>query len=844
MKLHKIKKTAAIGIAAAMTFTCIPVTGIMADNSSAVVFEITIPDSATSTTVNSAMTEAAIRQAVENYDIINFEEGSYDGIVIGTVAGTKYLVMNGNVVFNGGSINKACISYAADTSLNILGGSLTISGYRDGIDATAKDGSVELNIGENTQLHLDENIATEQNHGNGIWVADRTVFTINTETGATFTADDNATCGINIIGAGKTAGQDNMILTCNFSNCAYVSLIRNKAGSEIHGGMEVGAGEIINFTSCEEVHLDGNRIDAICCSSGAVNQELKVTDCDNITFNNNGSWGTNGGNATITDSVMDISGNSSQPWSAVRQTASNFYCFTLTVNNSIITANGANANCGVWVSQTATINNSSITANANGMNANGYYNTREGYETYYRANFPYYSGNGIVFSGTAAINESSLTANNNGGAGIVFRNSMNDSNVSTVTDSDLMADNNGTSTIRDSYISSMNSNNSSMAMYKAGVAVLSGLVDISGGAMELTGNSMEGIGYYHDNAFAQQICAVSIDGNFIGTINSDNEIEDNEIRGNAQYKRTYVTGGSLDALKTNMTGFAAYDFNKTAAEDEIYTAPVNRNNTMLSLFVLNRADNLVASELINEFTVYDDNGESYEYSFSYDGDGNAYIWTPVSVVNYDATEGELVMTGSTVQTADNGLINGDDGTAVMNELTGEYVDAADYTVEGGSLALTQKVMPSAARTSYTFGGWYYVAPENVEAADTAAAAGDYDTLYSLFAGQFTNTTDIQSLGYESNEYVTVYARWNAPEVEGDEEETTTVPSRPGEVEADEDEIPTTPTTPTTQAKPGEVEADVDAADTTGSKIILYTGLIAAIAVPAVLALRKKEDKEA
>ena len=72
-----------------------------------------------------------------------------------------------------------------------------------------------------------------------------------------------------------------------------------------------------------------------------------------------------------------------------------------------------------------------------------------------------------------------------------------------------------------------------------------------------------------------------------------------------------------------------------------------------------------------------------------------------------------------------------------------------------------------------FGGWYYVTEENVQAAEAAAAAGAWETLYKLFAGKFSGNSAVA----EEDSQITVYAKWNepAPTPSGDPWEPTPTP---------------------------------------------------------------------
>ena len=69
------------------------------------------------------------------------------------------------------------------------------------------------------------------------------------------------------------------------------------------------------------------------------------------------------------------------------------------------------------------------------------------------------------------------------------------------------------------------------------------------------------------------------------------------------------------------------------------------------------------------FTAYDPNSADCLYEYRYDADGKAYVWTPVSIVHYDATEGTLsAMDDSSAQASFVSLSNSrGDGTKLLNE---------------------------------------------------------------------------------------------------------------------------------------------------------------------------------
>ena len=232
--------------------------------------------------------------------------------------------------------------------------------------------------------------------------------------------------------------------------------------------------------------------------------------------------------------------------------------------------------------------------------------------------------------------------------------------------------------------------------------------------------------------------------------------------------RTYVISGSLQGNLFDMTNGANYVLNGVALVGEEYAAPVNTDGTKLIRFDLNQEINVeVNSDGTNTFTYYDPyTGKEYIYQFRYNELGedlilsesnNAYIWTPASIVHYDATEGLLDYTGSTAGE----IVNGSSVTDQSNNGNADrYTN--DITVFGNSLNLAEKVMPNAYREGYKFLGWYIPTYENMELAKEYALAGNFDALYELLVIPFTSSTKVLSDLNDPTtglQEITLYAKW-------------------------------------------------------------------------------------
>ena len=225
--------------------------------------------------------------------------------------------------------------------------------------------------------------------------------------------------------------------------------------------------------------------------------------------------------------------------------------------------------------------------------------------------------------------------------------------------------------------------------------------------------------------------------------------------------RTYVENGSLNAYRLAMSGAGEFESLNPSLKSQIktrsiqiegtvYAAPVNYFGTKLTMFKLTGE---------GDFDVYDPNeDDSYTYAYVSDNKGNSYVWAPVAVVHYDATEGAMAVNeGDTVQAGDS-FVNRDDGTQIGCAATSteKGYEASDYTISGQSLSMLGGQLPTAERENYTFAGWYTTASENVEAAERFAENGNYEELYKLLTVKFDENTVIE----EADSEITVYAKWS------------------------------------------------------------------------------------
>lgn len=288
-------------------------------------------------------------------------------------------------------------------------------------------------------------------------------------------------------------------------------------------------------------------------------------------------------------------------------------------------------------------------------------------------------------------------------------------------------------------------------------------------------DSVSGISFYNTSAgnvrvyvTGETVAAISANDEFNTTAG---ELFDDFNASKQNTGRTIVIGGSLQASFENMTVSEklkllkdsvlnpVISFENGEKEDTQYLAPVNSDGTALTRFDLNSEINKeVGGEGSHTFVYYDPNtSKEYVYTFRYnvvsedlvEGEsGNAYVWTPVSEITYDATEGVVVTDGS---------------TALIDDTNSRY--ARDITIFGNSLDLAERVMPSAVRQGYKFLGWFIAVngvEVDLEKAYDLANNGDFNELYALLNYKFEQNSKVLAVVDDAKsgiERITVFAKW-------------------------------------------------------------------------------------
>ena len=377
----------------------------------------------------------------------------------------------------------------------------------------------------------------------------------------------------------------------------------------------------------------------------------------------------------------------------------------------------------------------------------------------------------MQMGGLEMTNGSVIEANNNpyGGVWIEYESEISDSKV--------IANNNGVLC--------------SSSKYMSGIYLAKGNLSITNSVLELKDNpsaitiaspTKNAVKQYENNVIAVQ------SGEYDIAAETGNQFADKtrNPRSDKYFGRDYVLGGSFQATTANMRygdnlkGMPFAELNPMIGSEELgsgenYAAPINTSHTALTRFDLHQSANKEAASDVNDFVYYDPNtGDKYAYSFRYNTaaedlngtGGNAYVWAPVSVLHYDATEGKINAFGTAVQ-GNMALVNArGDGSAVGNtgnpeETSDRY--AADYTIFGNSMNLTEGELPVAVRDGYKFAGWYVADDEG--AAVDYARSGNWAELNKLLNIRFTADSkvseDINDVS-KGQEEKTIYAKWVLP----------------------------------------------------------------------------------
>ena len=445
-----------------------------------------------------------------------------------------------------------------------------------------------------------------------------------------------------------------------------------------------------------------------------------------ISFSNNSSNGMTGhasSEITLTDSKLTVSNNGG-----------------LGINNSRII-----------------LNSSTLTGNDNG--SHGISNIAlDATDSIIETNNNGYTGLNIskynYEKDSTNIVNSTINANGNNTSGIRF---YVDGGITNITNSTLIANGNGSG------------NGDAGVLLKGDVYVINSTV---------ISNSKNGYSLY-DNSTSEAIFHVLENTVAVGNGNETNhDIYDDYNSGKGNSGNTVVTGGSLQVdIEDTMGSESLFNRyygeinpvmpNSQGTKEEVqFTGPVNSDYTALTQFILHQNINKeVGGEGSHTFIYYDPNtGRVYNYTFRYNAlgedldptvSGNAYVWTPVSIINYDATEGLINNLGTA------GKVSlGYGYTDLLTGLNTRF--ASDITIFCNSLNLAEKVMPTATKENYVFLGWYIPEYENADIAAELAARGEFDALYELLVIPFTESTKVLSDFSDLSsglEEITIYAKW-------------------------------------------------------------------------------------
>lgn len=285
--------------------------------------------------------------------------------------------------------------------------------------------------------------------------------------------------------------------------------------------------------------------------------------------------------------------------------------------------------------------------------------------------------------------------------------------------------------------------------------------------------------------------------------------------------KKYNNGEGINAI---VTGAPNGNLKPGDKNDTQYTGPVNSKGTLLFCFDLSRDKDKGTALTYNPedntytFTYTDPNTrERVEYTFRYntaeedleDKGNKAYVWTPVTIINYDPlNNGPFDSLGTATDNGDNTAtdvtIFGTTINLAENDMPSyeSKVDTQVTTTTGADGSVTT----TTTTTTSTYGWWVHVDEEGklkvITPPDDNASQEEWDEFYSLLNYQVNEETDLLALcgnDTELAESITVYGMWT----------TTTeqhVETTPGEPEIpDYPEIPEYPELP--DYDPPEVDID-------------------------------------
>ena len=664
----------------------------------------------------------------QGHQTINLLSGEYNRLMITVLSEENILNSDHATIYGDVStvFNQSPAIYVPYGSINISG-NLTIDEHDYGIilgytNATSTNTSA-IKLTTNSTLNI-LNCKTV----NGISSYDGGVVAAGTDYFSYVDTQGDGTRGSGITSKGQGT------VTLNFETNSSMN-VTNCSGS---GMFFINSSVKLELNEAT-IHLDSNT-QGICMNTDFASDFTANLYNSNLTCDNNKSNGITGQNRPYLFNLSDQSTLSASYNSGIGS-------FYIIVDNSTVTVNNNKSHGATNISMTA-ISSPNLSFSNNAYIGLNITKLNDGEQT-------------------TRIESSTINANNNGGPGIRF---YKDGSGTTIQDSIIYANGNGHG--EDIYGYPVNKRDSG---YFAGI-VGKDNVDIKNSVI-ISDNSATAYSLYDTSSSS---AALYVDGTDIIALNgtsSDTNIDifDDYNSSNQHTGRTIVAGGSLQAEFSKTHGADKYNSwnlkipsNSGSKDTAQYSAPVNNSSTALVRFDLHQSINREMSSEINTFTYYDPNTQDKtEYTFRYNKtgedldssvSGNAYVWAPVSILHYDATEGQIDETS--MGTAGELQMASSNTKAILTDK--RYVD--DITIYGNSLNLAEKTMPTAKRNGYVFVGWYVADDE--EKAEKLAGENNFTELYKLLNTPFTQSskisTDLNDVS-KAQEEKTIYAKWKTPD---------------------------------------------------------------------------------
>ena len=632
-----------------------------------------------------------------------------------------------------------------ETGSVTLSGNLTLTDHNHGVRLGYHNAGTgvtsALTLSSNATLTITNSVKTDSNnyYGNGYDDSDSSTYSSPVSQNQGHGTSGSA---ITVFGYGKTS----MTLE---SNAKYIAQNNERAAifaitvSNFTYQMNPGSytqmdhnsqGFCMNtdYAGSVNINVDNATLDITNNSSNGITGQdspylLDIKNNSTVNVNNNGAFGINNFYIKVNDSNFNVTGNKSHGASNVSFDAT---------NSTIDTSNNA------YVGLNITKHN-------------------------------------VGKSSTDIIN-STIISNNNGGSGVRF---FVEKGITNITNSNITTNQDGYG--ESGYGFEVKPGDSG---YWAGV-VIKGTLKAKDSTMMSDGVS----GYsLYDTSSGKAVFYVLENSVVAGNGEESKDIFDDYNSGKQNTGNTVVEGGSLQVDSDNVSTSDSLNdkyhqeqnpmmpSNQGPKNETQFAGPVNSDHTALTQFILHQNINKeVGGAGSHTFTYYDPNtGTRHDYTFRYNKlgedldstvSGNAYVWAPVSIIRYDATEGFITNLGTAGK-----VTFGSGYTDLVTGLNTRF--ASDVTIFGNSMNLTEKVLSIASREGYLFLGWYIA--DDQELAAKFAEEGNFEELYKLLNTEFDGSTKLVIDGTPVSE-LTVYAKWEIPGMGSTQETPEIEPPKTG-----------------------------------------------------------------